>query len=821
MRHPHKWDAMPNLVIIVLIITNACSVQSESSTTQDKIAILNVLDLGIVQKYSKQEISFDITSTAENLQLPFDPSPPSGVDGLAGVSVDGVFTSPTGKIWHQPAFHYQIFEDQVKDGTGWFYPTGQMVWKIRFSPNEEGSWKYHIEAQDRTGKVQSETFSFEVTTSSQHGFIRASKTDPRYFEYTDGTYFPALGINSGLEWSNPASNQGYLEATGQNGIQVIRTWLTTWSIFGSSWNPWYGSRNDYDGYIPRPGIVTNGVFVEPMSQMRLVYAEDNSNWFDTCRVIGAFDTAPAVKRNTKYRIRIRYKAQGISGPRDPAYSGYGFVAKVQNPNNGQGHSECFNGGEPQNGVRVTGYGQDTPDWAYLEGEWDSGDHDFLPFFYLSLENVNDITPTVNGRPWNRHAEVDIDTVFIGEDLGNGNHGPNIMTKPSMEHLTYYMERNAHAFDKTLELAEENGVYLKVVIMEKNEVIENEIGYDGKSAEFDNNNFYGDYRNMTAVRWYQQAWWRYLQARWGYSPNIFAFEAVNEAEPGNTNHYAQVDEMGKYFHCGVFSVSILPSDGEKCTLDHPNAHMVSTSFWSGFEWNLFVNDKYSNIDFADIHQYIPRDTDPLQFNDTALATYDLGLQYGAFESGSAKPIIRGETGLIDHEADTGSSINLSSDTQGIWLHNLIWGGINPTGLIEHYWYASKHIYNATDLRYQFKNYYEFIKDIPLNNGNYVDAAVTVSNPDIRVWGQKDLTNHQAHLWIANTDHYWTNTETLIPISGTISISGFPPNTLLNVEWWNTYNGEVTDTQTISTNTDGKLLLTISDLISDLAVRIKNQ
>ena len=122
-----------------------------------------------------------------------------------------------------------------------------------------------------------------------------------------------------------------------------------------------------------------------------------------------------------------------------------------------------------------------PDWTYLEGEWDSGDDNFLPVFYLALENVNDITATANGQPWNQHPEVDIDTVFIGEDLGGENYGPNIVTKPSMDHLTYYMERNAYAFDKVLELAKQNGVYLKLVVMEKNELLENEIGFDGNRA----------------------------------------------------------------------------------------------------------------------------------------------------------------------------------------------------------------------------------------------------------------------------------------------------------------------------------------------------
>ena len=765
--------------------------QRLSSGAAGAISISNVSDSGNVAKYDKQELTFNVTTSAGNPQLPYDPAAPPGINGSNGISVEGVFTAPSGKTWVQPGFYYQVFDDQVKDGSAWFYPTSQAVWKVRFSPDEVGTWHYYIKAQDRSGITQTQPGSFTVTASTNCGFIQPSKTDPRYFEYSDGTYFPALGMNSAyneLQWTNPSANQDYLQKAGSNGIQVIRMWLSQWSIFGSTWNPWYGIRNDYDGYIPRAGLYTNDITAAPMSTLRMVYMDNNSgDWFEACRFIGGFQAPPAVKQNTKYHIKFRYKAQGISGPRDPAFPGFGLVAKVQNPNDGNWHTQCYNGGDPQNGVKVTGYGNDSADWTYLEGEWSSGSRNTLPIFYLALENMNSLSATANGQPWNKPPEVDIDTVFIGEDLGGGNYGPNIVTKPSMEQLTYYMERNAYAFDKVLDLARQNGVYLKLVVMEKNDIIQMEVSYDGKRVKSDNNNFYGNYRTMTAIRWYQQAWWRYLQARWGYSPNIFAFEAVNEAEPGNANHHAQVDEMGKYLHCGVFGVVLPATDGQKCNLSHPNAHMVSTSLWSTFDSGLFVNDKYPNVDYADIHQYIAKDTDLIHFQDTALSTYDLGAAYGALASGSKKPIIRGETGLINQGANTDSIADVSADTQGGWLHNLIWGGINPTGLIESYWYAKAHIYNTVDLRGQFKNYYTFIKDIPLNNGKYVDASAVVSNAKLRVWGQKDLTNQRAHLWIANTDHIWTNRGAIAAQNGMVTLSGLSANASFDVEWWDTNTG----------------------------------
>lgn len=817
------------LMLAVCVVSLSAS-SSDAAPVAPSISNISVLTPNI-SKFDKFEIQFDLATTATHPQMPYDPNPPAGIT-LNGVSVNATFIAPSGKTYNQPGFYYQVMDDQIKGGSEWFYPTAQFHWRVRFAPDEVGTWQFSLSAQDKGGTTQSARQTFNVSASSNHGFVRVSPRDPRYFEFSDGTYFPALGMNAAygeISWRNPVlDNTNYFQQQGQNGVQLIRTWLSTWAIFGSTWNPWYGIRNDYDGYLPRAGLITNGANSTsdtPSSQMTLAFADNNSYWFDACRFIGGFQAPPAVKQNTKYHIKIRYKATGISGPRNTAYPNYGLVAKVQNPNDGNWHTKCYEPGDPTNGVRVSyTWGKDSDTWTYLEGEWNSGANNFLPIFYLALENVNNLTATVNGQPYNWHPYAYIDQVFIGEDLGGGNYGPNIVTKPSMEHLTYFMERNAYAFDKVLELARQNNVYLKLVLMDKNEQVENEIGYDGNRANADNNNFYGNYRTLTAVRWYQQAWWRYVQARWGYSPNIQSFEAVNEAAPGYTNHYGQVDEMGKYLHCTVFGVAVAAGDGQKCNFVHPNSHLVTTSFWSGFESGLWASGKYPNIDFADIHAYIPKDADPTHFYDTALATYDLGLAYGAKQPGGAgKPIMRGETGLINSASSTDSQTSdVFADTGGVWLHNLIWGGINPTGLIESYWYANSHIYSSTfDHRNEYKKYYEFIKDVPLNNGNYVDAAATSSNSKLRVWGQKDLTNQNAHLWIANIDHTWTNVinhASIAPASGTITLTGMRAGSY-QVKWWNTNltSNQVFLTQTVSSN--GALVLTLPNaLTDDVAVKI---
>lgn len=793
---------------------------------------------GQIPKYEKLEISFQVTTPAQNFQLPYDAAPPAGITPGIGISVDAQFSPNNWQtIYTQPAFYYQDFDYQVKSGREWMYPNGNFTWKVRFAPNMAGAWQYRLVAKDASGTTTSSAQTFTVVASTSKGFVRVSAKDSRYFEFDDGTYFPGLGYNMNynhVDWTNPVlNNQTNFQKMKQNGIQLIRIWLSQWAIFGSSWNPWYGIRNDYDGYLPRTGLTPfqDSPADTPSITLKLAYSEDpttgkknSGSWFDACRFIGGFQAPPAVKRNTNYHIKIRYWGYDMAGPRNSAYPNYGFVAKVQNPNDGNWHTNCYEPGQPTTGVRASAYGGNSNNWATIEGTWNSGTTDFLPMFYLALENVNNINPATGDHP-----SVFIDSVWIQEDLGNSTYGPNIVSKPSMQQQLYFEQRNSFAFDKVVELAHQNDVYLKPVILEKNEEIQNSIDANGNFATFDNNHFYGSVngwsRPMTAVRWLQQAWWRYLQARWGYSPNIHSWELVNEGDPWNGNHYGMADELGKYMHCTVFGAPVGFGDGQRCSYDHPNDHLVTTSFWDSFPRDQFwANSKYPNLDYADYHQYVPRQTDATHFYDTALATWDTSMWLGAKQSGGAgKPVMRGETGLTENGTEPGTTAILA-DTTGVWLHNLVWGQINPGGLLESYWYETSHIYTASfDHRPVFKTFYDFIKTSPLSNGKYTDASASSTNSGIRVWGQKDLVNGQAHLWIQNVNHTWKNVVdgAAIPArAGTVSLAGFEPNGHYTIQWWDTYVGSLSNSQSATANAQGTLAISVTNLTSDVAIKIRS-
>jgi hypothetical protein len=323
----------------------------------------------------------------------------------------------------------------------------------------------------------------------------------------------------------------------------------------------------------------------------------------------------------------------------------------------------------------------------------------------------------------------------------------------------------------------------------------------------------------------------MQARWGYSPNIHSWELLNEGHSGNSEgHWDMADEFGKFMQCRVFGVAVSSVNPyENCQYDHPNNHLVTTSFFgSAFPWQFWNNQasgvtlNFAEMDYADQHAYATEGvTDPAQFTDSAYFSYYLSTLTSNFAPGKRKPFMRGETAWSFNASNPLES-NLDG---GEWLHDFIWAGINHGGMMEHF-FAGGHftrqiVGTGYDHRPMFGTFYRFIKDVPLNNGKYGDATAVTSNADIRAWGQKDIVGRKAHLWIANKRHTWKSVVdgiAVAPLSGTVRVTGFNPGTAYQVQWWDTYAGQPSRTETITANSAGEVVLVVTDLVKDTAVKI---
>jgi len=774
-----------------------------------------------VPSYKKLEITFAIEGTvAGNFQFPYDPNKPNGFDPTypkhQGISVDAVFTAPDGQTYQQPAFYYQYFAEDSND-PDWQLPLNQYTWMVRFSPHMPGTWHYFLKVQDAGGSAQSQIRSFLVSPSSNKGFLRVSESDPRYFEFDSGDFFPGLGYAIHAFDNFPSDE--VLHGFKDNGMQLFRYWLSQRNIFGSAWTPFWGINEDgsaqYGGYVPITGL--SPFYNQPTDRttitMRIDYEpEGNIGWFNGCR---HYMLNPAVEPGKDYRVRAKYRGFNIEGPRQSG-SDYGFVIKI-----GGWSNNCYEAGTS---TPVTNYGKNNTDWGFVEGTWHSGSNNYLPHTHLALENAT--------------GKVYINSLSIQEDYGDGTYGPEIIHRPSMEHHLYFPQLTSLEIDRILEKAEEYDLYFKFVIQEKGDKVFAKIRDDGDflgPGENDNwDGLYGDGRNLNKTLWLYRAYWRYLQARWGYSPHIHSWELFNEGNPGMASHYTLTDELGKFMHCSVFGVAVGIGDGDTCDYrgnsDHPNDHLVTTSFWHSL-WAGFFSDNYSfpNVDYADWHAYVSTSEAPeserekMQYD---AAYYHHWHSQAAEDANIGKPVIRGEAGLDRFDSHGSFLPGFSDDTDAVWLHNYLWSGLDGGVPYELYWWQHIHIYipGSMDHRPHYGTYYRFIKDIPLNNGNYVDAQAQASDSSLRAWGQKDQTNGRAHLWVQNAQHTWKNVVdgvAIPPVSGTVTIQGFQSGASYLIERWNTYTGQPDPIQPDANpyqSLDGSIQMQVNSLISDFAIEI---
>jgi hypothetical protein len=826
MIHPARCLKPTMAAAAFLFILFCCSTPAPASPS-----ITDVSAPSQVEKHEKFEITFDVTgAAAQNFQLPYDPAPPNGMDPSyekhRGISVDAEFTPDNWQtIYRQPAFYYYFYQDGGPkpnwDGQlhEWYYPTGETAWKVRFSPHLEGTWRFRLRATDAGGTGVSDIYSFTVDPSDRKGFIRVSKNDPRYFEYENGSLFFSPGLEASGSLDDPIlANESDFAELQKNHIQLLRNWIS--GLYGAAWPQWIGGRNIYDGYLPRPGILP---FHDPIRNrdFMTLYLAYPEGWFDACRM-EYWNDYEAVKPNTTYKLSIKYWGHNIEGPRIAEYANYGLVGKLS-------ESWCANCYEPGTSTVITGYGTSTSDWNTIEGIWNSGNHHFIPRIYLGLENVT-------------RGQANILSVSLREVLDSGQFGPEILRQSSMEYELVIPDLALYSLDKYVELCEQYGIYLKLVLMDKNDKIYYKLDDDGSfvmNGESDNeDSFYGLGRGRNKTRWLQQAWWRYVQARWGYSPNIHSWELTNEGDPFLTEHWEMTDELGKFMHCGAFGVTVEEGDSHSCSFQHPNRHMVTTSFWHSFPGysaqtgnGVWGSPKYPNIDYADVHAYIATSPAPVadrQLMEKDAAYYHLwhSREYGGWNLDL--PIVRGEAGMVPYNGSTGdmTGLGIQNDLLGVWYHNYIWSSLDSGALYEIYWYADPHVYSegVYDHRHVALSYHNFMAGIALHNGRYHNLESEISDSNIRIAGQKDTASGNAHLWIQNANHTWKNVvdgTSISPISGSVKIGGFAPNRAFRLEWWDTgkTEGQIIAAETVMSKEDGSLEIPVRALSTDIALKVR--
>src|SRR5450432_388620 len=137
------------LYALLFLSVSGLNAQAPSGTSKPEVTnIFQAADS--VGLYDKHELRLNVKASFAN---PFDPE---------DVDIMTTFISPTGKKWTVPGFYHYTF--------------GSM-WKVRFSQDELGIWKYTVHVRDKTGEVTSEEKSFKAVKSKFKGPIRIASNN--------------------------------------------------------------------------------------------------------------------------------------------------------------------------------------------------------------------------------------------------------------------------------------------------------------------------------------------------------------------------------------------------------------------------------------------------------------------------------------------------------------------------------------------------------------------------------------------------------------------------------------------------------------------
>lgn len=161
---------MRSTVTLTAILLSCCAASADTR------------DYGQFAKWSKIELVF----TGPDSRARGEPNP-------FAVRLDVDFTGPDGKQYHVPGFY---------DGDGRGGPDGN-VWKVRFSADELGQWRFTTTSQHKV--LHSKTGRFTVTTTGDNtpGFWRwgrlesvgTAKNKLRYLKFRDGPYWLKAGCD--------------------------------------------------------------------------------------------------------------------------------------------------------------------------------------------------------------------------------------------------------------------------------------------------------------------------------------------------------------------------------------------------------------------------------------------------------------------------------------------------------------------------------------------------------------------------------------------------------------------------------------------------
>ncbi|MDH4238102.1 MAG: DUF5060 domain-containing protein [Phycisphaerae bacterium] len=427
-----------------------------------------------VGKYEKLELLIKVDTIYDN---PFDPDQ---------VDLTITLKTPDNKQIVLPAFYCQDYErrkfDRQRGRANWYYPIDTGSWKARFAPARTGTYSTAAALRDKSGTIHSQTVKFDCTPSSKKGFIRAGRKNPRFFEFTEGTPFFAIGQNLAFigegQYVNLTKAEQIFEKLSRNGANFLRIWTCCqdWAMaIEAKKSAWDRSWSRRKIIVPIPGSE------DDPSPRKCVKLEGDG---------ASIEVSPshpvALRPGTSYVLTGQFMADGPTALR----------VNLSHANGQQTFDVAPKG-----------------KWQKFKIEFSTGQNDFF-LGRLAISLVG------SGSVW-------LDNLSLKETAG----GAELLWEANVNRPIrgVYNQLDCFMLDKLIESAEQNGIYLMLCLITR-DLYMNSLS-DEKSPEY-----------QQAIN-DAKKFMRYAVARWGYSTNVAAWEYFNEIDPGKPTDrfYAEVGE----------------------------------------------------------------------------------------------------------------------------------------------------------------------------------------------------------------------------------------------------------------------------------------
>jgi len=521
-----------------------------------------------VARFDKLELSFAVSTSALNPDLPYDAMPPSYAanlkadeDARRGVSVDCLLLPPGQTNWAkalvQPAFLYRDYVRTPSPASGDPHPNienlvadGPDAWKVRFAPTAVGTWQYRLRVTDSGGTVMGSPQTFQCTASKSKGFVRVGRADRRYLQFDNGDSANLIGHNLFVNGYDAYKSSVDQMASG-NASTLMRVWIAARSgqeIIGGFANS-NGGRGWYLG--------SGGG--EPTSQLTTEDAHTGRYSIRTPAGGELTNKLVPLQPNQSYTLSAWVKPQGgITSVKMTSEDSAGYA----------NHRETI--------VPVT----PGASWARVQA----------PIAAHDLQNGANYVSTVKFWPQGDGALL-IDDVQVTDDAT----GADALEVGDFERHVHYNQRQSWLLDFFVEYARAHNQFLRLNALENDDSVFCDVAADGSNAPHDDANFFGASNDPAAdlpVRRWQRYYARYLAARWGYATSVAEWEFCNEGPLFNGNHYAAAQSFAHAIHSWG-------AEGRR---------LASTSFWQNSSGTSYPADFYQNaalypdIDYADIHYY---------------------------------------------------------------------------------------------------------------------------------------------------------------------------------------------------------------------------